>query len=301
MSHKKISSPSTSTHMLVHTVGTLSVTATPIGNLRDWTYRAEQTAREADIILCEDTRVTRKLLSHFGINTPTMSYHEHNALKQHPAIITMLMEGKHVMLVSDAGTPLISDPGSLLVQEAVKIGAQITPIPGASSVIAALSVAGLSTQRFMFLGFLPTKHTARCKEITRFSTLPATLVFLESPNRIVETLRDLHIILGTRQAVMLREITKLYEETVRGSLQEILIILEARSDIKGEIVLVVDGAQEQDLEVGSDDADIENLLLGAMQHTSLKDAVKAIADATGLQRKTLYDMALQLRMRQNIK
>lgn len=253
------------------------------------------------MILCEDTRVTRKLLTHFGINTPTKSYHEHNAHEQNPYVLGLLQQGKHIMLVSDAGTPLISDPGSSLVKEAADMGATITPIPGASSIIAGLSVAGLPTERFLFLGFLPTKQSARAKEITRFSTLPATLVFLESPNRITQTLLDCIQILGDRRAAVLRELTKVYEEAVRGTLSEIHTILDGREDIKGEIVLVIDGAAHHDVALDSEEGkdDIETMLLQAMQHTSMKDAVKAVADTTGLQRKALYDIALKLRLQHN--
>jgi 16S rRNA (cytidine1402-2'-O)-methyltransferase len=275
--------------------GTLYITATPIGNLGDWSMRAIETAKCVDMILCEDTRVSRKLLGHYGVHTPTMAYHEHNADKQRPYILQMLQQGKHVMLISDAGTPLISDPGYRLVVELAQQGIVCTPIPGASSVIAALSVAGLPTDKFLFCGFLPNKTSLRHKEIMRYANLPVTLVYLESPNRLLAALTDLQDVLGNRQAVVTRELTKLHEEIARGTLSELIALFSARKEVLGEIVLLVHGAQELRADEELTQDDIERMLREAMAHGSTKDAANAIADATGLQRKTLYDMALRIK------
>lgn len=275
--------------------GTLFVAATPIGNLGDWSLRAIETAKHVDTILCEDTRVSRKLLSHYGIHTPTIAYHEHNADKQRPHILNLLQQGKNLMLISDAGTPLISDPGFRLITDLAKEGITCTPIPGASSIIAALSVAGLPTDRFMFCGFLPNKTSARHKEITRFATLPATLIYLESPNRLLASLKDLQLILGDRHAVVTRELTKMHEEIARGTISQLLAHFSSRKEILGEIVLLVAGAEEISASESLTDDDIERMLRDAMRHGSTKDAANAIADATGLQRKTLYDIALRIK------
>lgn len=275
--------------------GTLYVTATPIGNLGDWSYRAIETAKHVHTIFCEDTRVSRKLLSYYGISTQTLPYHEHNAEKQRPLILSMLQQGKHVMLISDAGTPLISDPGFRLITELARENITCTPIPGACSITTALSVSGLPTDRFLFCGFLPVKTSARSKEIARFATLPVTLIYLESPHRLCATLQDLLNVLGDREAVVARELTKMHEEIARDSLSNLLQLFSARKEVLGEIVVLVKGCEEIDASESLSQEDIERMLIEALKHSSTKDAANAIADATGLQRKALYDIALQLK------
>jgi len=219
--------------------GTLFIVATPIGNLADITYRAVKVLSEADVIACEDTRHTRKLLQHFGITTRTISYHEHNEKERSDQLIATLQEGKNVAVVSDAGTPSISDPGFRLVRSAIDAHIPVVPIPGPSALITALVAAGVATDEFFFGGFLPARTNARQVKLRELASIPATLIFYEAPHRLAATLQDAVAILGEREAVVARELTKLHEEIRRGRLSE-LAAHYSNEDARGEIVLIID-------------------------------------------------------------
>ncbi|MBE3553665.1 MAG: 16S rRNA (cytidine(1402)-2'-O)-methyltransferase [Thermicanus sp.] len=225
--------------------GVLYLVGTPIGNLQDMTERAIRTLKEVDLIAAEDTRVTRKLLSHFDIHTPLISYHQHSNKGRKEALLQQLKEGKQIALVSDAGLPGISDPGQELVEAAVREEIQVTPIPGANAAISALIASGLPTQPFLFIGFLPRNRKERMEELERWKEVKATLLFYESPHRVKSTLKDMTEILGERKAVLARELTKRHEEWIRGSLTQISSWLDGE-EIKGEITLVVEGAAEEE-------------------------------------------------------
>jgi 16S rRNA (cytidine1402-2'-O)-methyltransferase len=268
----------------------LHIVATPIGNLGDITLRALAALAGADLIACEDTRVTRKLLDRYAIVTPLTPYHDHNAAQARPALLRRLADGAAIALVSDAGTPLISDPGFKLVRAAHDAGYAVTTLPGASSLLAALAVAGLPTDQFLFAGFLPPKAAARRTRIAELSRIPATLVLLETGPRLAATLADLAAGLGPREATVCRELTKLHEEIRRGDL-ETLSQNCAGSELRGEIVVVI-GPPAAPVEVSLSDAD--TLLRQALARVSLKDAVGEVADVTGLPRRELYQRALKL-------
>jgi 16S rRNA (cytidine1402-2'-O)-methyltransferase len=273
-------------------VGGLYLVATPIGNLRDITLRALDVLAAADLIACEDTRVTRKLLDHYGIGTAVTAYHEHNAAQARPALLARLAEGAVLALVSDAGTPLISDPGFKLVRSAQEAGHRVIPVPGASAVLAALSVAGQPTDRFLFEGFLPPKESARRARLAELAGVPATLVVFESGARLAACLADLAAVLGARPATVCRELTKLYEETRRGDLATIAEdYAKAAAPPRGEIVLVVaPPAPAAAPQAGEVDA----LLRAALARASVKDAVSEIAAVTGRPRREIYQRALAL-------
>ena len=220
--------------------GTLYIVSTPIGNLDDITLRALKTLRHVDLIAAEDTRRTRKLLSHFDIHTPLVSYFEHNELKKLDKLLSHMKRGKEIALVSDAGTPGISDPGYRLVQQAIERGIPVIPIPGPSAVIAALSISGLPTDSFIFAGFLPKKGGKRRKLLEKLGDLDGTSILYESPHRLMRTLEDLLEVCGDRQIVITRELTKAFEETIRGSIREAINTLEGRR-IKGEVTIVLAG------------------------------------------------------------
>jgi 16S rRNA (cytidine1402-2'-O)-methyltransferase len=268
----------------------LYLVATPIGNLGDISLRALETLAAADCIACEDTRVTRKLTERYGIGTHLMSYHEHNADEALPKIIQRLAEGQAVALVSDAGTPLISDPGYRLVQAAVEAGHAVTAVPGASAVLAALSLAGLPTDRFFFEGFLPPKQGARQKRIAELLAIPATLVVFESGPRLGASLADLAAGLGPRAASVCRELTKLHEEIRRGDLTTLAADYADGGETRGEIVIVI--APPAQVETG--DTDVDELLRNALARVSVKDAVGEVALATGRARRDVYQRALDL-------
>jgi 16S rRNA (cytidine1402-2'-O)-methyltransferase len=270
----------------------LHVVATPIGNLGDISFRALATLAAADAVLAEDKRVTRNLLAHYGIATPLMAYHEHNAAIVRPHLIARLQSGAALALVSDAGTPLISDPGFKLVAEAAAAGIEVVSVPGASAVLAALSVAGLPTDRFFFEGFLPSKTAARRERIAALAPIPGTLVFFESPRRVAETLVDLAEILGPRQAAIARELTKHFETVRRGSLPELAETLAGEATPKGEIVLLV-GAPDADAPVLSS-GDIDAALREALEKLSVKDATAVVSAQTGQPRRQVYARAVQL-------
>jgi 16S rRNA (cytidine1402-2'-O)-methyltransferase len=268
----------------------LHIVATPIGNLGDITLRALAALAGADLIACEDTRVSRKLLDRYAIETPLTPYHDHNAAKARPMLLRRLAEGAAIALVSDAGTPLISDPGFKLVRAAREAGHAVTALPGASAVLAGLTVAGLPTDQFFFAGFLPPKQAARRARIAELARIPGTLVLFESGPRVTATLADLAAGLGPREAALCRELTKLHEEIRRGDLGTLAQGCAA-GEVRGEIVLVI--APPQAAEQPSTE-DAETLLRAALSRASLKDAVAEVADATGLPRREIYQRALAL-------
>jgi 16S rRNA (cytidine1402-2'-O)-methyltransferase len=268
----------------------LHVVATPIGNLRDITLRALETLAAADLIACEDTRVTRKLVDHYGITTPLTPYHEHNAAQARPKILARLAAGAAVALVSDAGTPLISDPGFKLAGAAGAAGHGVTALPGASAVLAALTVSGLPTDRFMFEGFLPPRETQRRKRIEEIKLIPATLVLFETGPRIAAALADLAAALGPRAAAVCRELTKLYEEVRRGDLASLALQYGATDEPRGEIVIVIAPPSAP----ASDAADLDALLRQALARVSVKEAVGEVAAVTGRPRREVYQRALAL-------
>ncbi|MBI1238010.1 MAG: 16S rRNA (cytidine(1402)-2'-O)-methyltransferase [Alphaproteobacteria bacterium] len=268
----------------------LYVTATPIGNLSDLTDRAKDVLSRCDHILAEDTRVTAKLLARHGIRTKLRAYHEHVAGKEGPRALEAIRAGAAIALVSDAGTPLISDPGERLVAEVAAAGLPIVCIPGPSSLVAALSVAGLSTRRVLFGGFLPPKAAARRAELRELAAIPASLVFFEGPSRLGDALDDLLDILGPRRAVVARELTKLHEEVVRGDLGE-LAARYAGAVVRGECVIVIAPPGE---EAARDEGDLEMALGEALGHLSLKEAVASVTAKTGLPRREVYARALAL-------
>jgi len=270
----------------------LHVVATPIGNLGDITLRALAALAGADLIACEDTRVTRKLLDRYAITTPLTPYHDHNAAKARPALLKRLAEGAAIALVSDAGTPLVSDPGLKLVQAAQQAGHAVTALPGASALLAALTIAGLPTDQFLFVGFLPPKEGARRARIAELARVPASLVLFETGPRIAATLDDLAAGLGPRPAALCRELTKIHEEVRRSDL-ETLARDCAGSEIRGEIVLVIGPPPPQSADI----ADADALLRQALARVSLKDAVGEVASLTGLPRRELYQRALALAKR----
>jgi 16S rRNA (cytidine1402-2'-O)-methyltransferase len=221
-------------------LGTLYLVATPIGNLADITHRALQVLKDVDLIACEDTRHTQKLLNHYGINTKTISYHDHNEQQRARQLVDLLKEGSNIAVVSDAGTPAISDPGFRLVGAAIEIDAPIVPIPGPSAFIAALIAAGLPTDEFFFAGFLPAKSNQRRARLNELKSIPGTLIFYEAPHRLASTLKDAHEILGEREAVVARELTKLHEEVRRGRLSELANHYSIANNARGEIVVLID-------------------------------------------------------------
>jgi 16S rRNA (cytidine1402-2'-O)-methyltransferase len=270
----------------------LYVVATPIGHLGDVTLRALATLNSADLVLCEDTRVTRKLLDRYGLAPKLLAYHEHNAASVRPKILAGLKAGRTVALVSDAGTPLISDPGYKLVAEALDAGFRVYPVPGASALLAALVSAGLPTDRFFFEGFLPAKAGQRKNRIAELKEIPSTLVFYETGPRLAESLRDLADTLGARMAAVCRELTKAFEETRRGVLGDLASHYEESGAPKGEIVIVVSPPDPAATNVSAEELDEK--LRRALQRGSLKDAVTEVTEQTGMKRREIYARALAL-------
>ncbi|MEX0854066.1 MAG: 16S rRNA (cytidine(1402)-2'-O)-methyltransferase [Bauldia sp.] len=270
----------------------LYVVATPIGNLGDTTLRALATLAAADLVACEDTRVTLVLLRHFAIASKLVAYHDHNAARQRPKIIAALGRGEAVALVSDAGTPLVSDPGYRLVVEARAAGHAVVPVPGASAVLAALVASGLPSDSFMFAGFLPPKPAARAKRLAAVATVPATLVFFESAQRLAASLSDMAEVLGgARPAAVARELTKTFEEVRRGTLAELAATLAAEPPPRGEVVVVIGPPAPKP--VAAEDAD--RLISSLLQLKSVSAAAAEAAALTGLPRRDLYRRALILK------
>jgi 16S rRNA (cytidine1402-2'-O)-methyltransferase len=273
------------------TGGVLHIVATPLGNLDDLTFRAVKCLKEVDLIACEDTRRTAKLLNHLGIKKPLISCFEHNELTRIDELLSRIGRGESVALVSDAGTPTISDPGFALVRAAHERGITVSPVPGPSALVAALSVSGLPTDAFFFSGFPPRTSGARRTRLAALKELPATLVFYESPHRIVESLRDMAAVLGDRPAFLGRELTKVHEEFLGGVLSEIAGTLEARDEIKGEIVIVVAGAAEGASRSGSMEEALERFDAEVSMGATPRQAAKAAAALTGLVARDVYARA----------
>jgi 16S rRNA (cytidine1402-2'-O)-methyltransferase len=274
-----------------HAVPGLHLVATPIGNLGDITLRALQTLAGVDLIACEDTRITRRLTERYGIAAELMPYHEHNAASARPRILHRLAQGASIALVSDAGTPLISDPGFKLVREACAAGHAVIALPGPSSVLAALSVAALPTDRFFFEGFLPPKEAARRARLAELARIDATLVLFESGNRVRDTLHDLAGLMGGREGAICRELTKLHEEIKRARLA-VLAQDADQLETRGEFVLVI-GPPDADAATMTAEA-LDDLLRGELAHRSVKDAVSHAVELSGRPRREVYARALEL-------
>jgi 16S rRNA (cytidine1402-2'-O)-methyltransferase len=268
----------------------LHVVATPIGNLRDISFRALETLAAADVVVAEDTRVTKTLLAHYGVSTPLIAYHEHNAQVIRPHLLARLASGAKLALVSDAGTPLVSDPGFKLVQEALTQGVHVSAVPGPSAVLAAL-VAGLPTDRFFFEGFLPHKSGARRARLTKLAQVPGTLVFFESPRRLADTVSDCAAVLGPRPAAIARELTKIYESVRRGTLDRLAQTLLEEEQLRGEIVLLIAPPQEGAAEIA--EADLDAQIDATLVTHSPRDTADIISAATGHTRRKVYARVLQ--------
>jgi 16S rRNA (cytidine1402-2'-O)-methyltransferase len=280
-------------------MGTLFLVATPIGNLEDITLRALRVLREASLIAAEDTRHTRKLLTHFEIATPMTSHHEHSGLARTDAVVAALAQGA-VALVSDAGTPLLSDPGQALVRAALAAGHVVVPIPGPSAAIAALVASGLATDQFTFLGFLPRKSSDRRTLLARFAQAPETLIVYEAPHRLLACLDDLLAALGDRQATLARELTKIHEEFRRGRLSALRAGYERGDAPRGEFTIVISGAEpagEQETEETQERRAVERIQVLLASDVSVREAAVEVARLTGLPRRQVYRLALEVSAR----
>lgn len=270
----------------------LYLVATPIGNMGDITLRAIETLKGADVIACEDTRVTSKLMIRLGLDRPLFPYHEHNADQAGPKLLARLREGKVVALASDAGTPLVSDPGFRLVQACIAENLPVTALPGASAVLTALQLSGLPAERWLFAGFLPSKATQRRQALRELEHVPATLIFYESPNRLADSLADMAMVLGLRDGAVARELTKRHEEVVRGSLLTLASRYAEAGAPKGECVVVVAPPAEAE---PSGEQDVEARLRREVEAgVSIKDAAALVAAETGHPRRDVYARALKL-------
>lgn len=281
-------------HIFMTRAGTLSIVATPIGNLGDFSPRAAEVLAAADIIACEDTRVTKKLLRLTGtsISGKIVAYHDHNGEKMRPYLIERISQGDHVALVSDAGTPLISDPGYKLVAACRDHGLCVTTTPGPSAAIAALTISGLPSDRFLFAGFVPTALKAREKQFAELASLSATSIWFDTPSRLARSLSDMASVFGNRQACVAREITKLHEEALHGSLGGLAADLQAKPPMKGEVVIVVAGRNIEDTLI--DDDALAAMLRAEMDGQRLRDAVAAVVAATGIAKNRVYKLALEI-------
>lgn len=274
--------------------GSLYLVGTPIGNLEDMTMRAIRTLKEVDLIAAEDTRQTRKLLTHFDIHTRLVSYHEHNKTASGPELIRMLQDGQSIALVSDAGLPAISDPGADLVEEAVKHNISVIPIPGANAALSALIMSGLSTETFMFAGFLPREKKSLHKRLAVLASSPATMLLYESPHRIKKTLAALLETLGNRRIAVVRELTKRHEEAIRGTVSECIEWFEEHQPL-GEFCIVVEGAGEaeaaeaESLNAWWTELDLEAHVSHYEATMSRKDAIKQAATDRGLSKRDVYN------------
>ena len=265
--------------------GSLYLVATPIGNLEDITFRAVRTLKEVDLIACEDTRHTRRLLDHYGIGKPTISYHDHNEQGRASSLIDRMVAGSSIALVSDAGTPLINDPGYRLVTSAVSAGVRVIPIPGPSAIATALTASGLPTDAFYFGGFVPQKRVARHKMLESLSDLDCALVFYEAPHRILETLEDIDHVYGAREVVLARELTKLHEEFLRGTALALFRTLEDRGTPKGEMTIVIG----KPLAKPADERPVSDAVQAyVVQGLSRMDAIKAVARDRGVSKREIY-------------
>ena len=268
----------------------LYLVATPIGNLGDITLRALGTLARADVVYCEDTRHSATLLAHYAIARPLRPYHEHNAQRERPRVLAELAAGKAVALISDAGTPLVSDPGYKLAREALAAGHRVLSLPGASAALAALVSAGLATDTFLFAGFLPAKPGARRSRLAELKAVPATLVLFEAPQRLAESLADIAAVLGPREAVVARELTKLHEEVRRGTPEE-LAQWAVQAGPRGEMVVLIGPPQAEVIT----DAAIAAKLTPMLPAMSLSDAARAAADDLGVPKARVYDIGIALK------
>ena len=280
------------------TQGQLFIVATPIGNLKDISERALETLRSVDTILAEDCRVSAKLLAAYGINTPMQSFHAHNEQAQLATIQTLLEQGKQLALISDAGTPLISDPGQSLIAALRQTGIPVTPIPGSCALIAALCASGLASTRFIFEGFLPVKAGARLKRLQALINDPRTLIFYDAPHRIVDALQACLEALGAeRKMVVAREITKLYETFILGNIEECLqAVTENPDNQRGEFVIIIEGNDEPQPDT-QPTVNVDALLKTLLPHVSTKQAATQVAELTGLKKNDLYQRALNLNIK----
>lgn len=270
----------------------LYLVATPIGNLADMTLRAISVLVRADLVYCEDTRHSATLLRHYGITARTRPFHEHNEEREIQHTIAELQLGKRIAIISDAGTPLLSDPGFKLVRAVAETGLPVVAIPGASAALSALIVSGLPTDAFLFAGFLPAKNAARRERLTELSEVPGTLIFFEAPHRLPEALADMAHVLGDRSAVVARELTKLYESVARGTLSS-LAEAAGEGTTKGEVVIVVGPARARPIS----DEEILTRLSQALEILSLKDAAKALADELGVPKSRIYGLGVRAKER----
>lgn len=271
--------------------GELFLVATPIGNLGDITLRALETLKSVDCIACEDTRTSGVLLHHYGIKVPLVSYHSHNEAAATESLVAELQQGKRIALISDAGTPLLSDPGARLVSAAIRAGIRVTPLPGASALLAALTIAGLPANQFFYAGFLPTKTSARKAMLQQLANIPATLIFYEAPHRLLETLYVLSDMYGPRHAAVARELTKRFEECIRAPLPGLIDHYTANAP-RGECVILVEGAAPA---AALDDEALDQALTDALQSLRLKEAVAAVAASSGRAKSEVYARALALK------
>lgn len=282
--------------------GTLYIVATPIGNLEDITQRALRVLGEVDVIACEDTRRTRVLLNHFGIKTKTISYHEHNERERAEQICRLLLSGKNVALVSDAGTPLINDPGFRVANAAIELNLPVVPIPGPAAFVSALVASGLPSDQFFFAGFLPARANARRAKLAELSTIGATLVFYEAPHRIAATLTDALETLGNRSAAVAREMTKIHEEIARGSLRELIERFSVQA--RGEIVLVISGDAVDDTPSAGETSPASQRLIERItelegEGLEAKAALKRAARELGIKRAEAYRLVVAQKNRRS--
>lgn len=264
--------------------------ATPIGNLRDITFRALDVLSSVDLIVCEDTRVTGKLLNAYGFKKKMQVYNDHATDKQRENLIEAVANGQSIAVLSDAGTPLVSDPGYKLVRNAVARDLYVTSIPGPNAALPALQLSGLPTDQFSFLGFLPSKTVARQATLKTWEAVPATLVMYETGPRLLSSLQDMRIVLGNREAAVMRELTKMYEESKRGILSDLISYYQSKGAPKGEIVVVIGHAVAEVISTES----IEKQLIKALEKMSVRNAAEMVAQATGKPKKTIYTLALKL-------
>ncbi len=272
-------------------MGVLYVVATPVGNLEDITLRALRILKEVDLIACEDTRYTAKLLSHYGISTPRESYHQFNEASRTPRLIQRLREGKNIALVTDSGTPLVSDPGYGIVSGCRKEGIPVIPIPGPSAAIAALIGSGLPAENFFFAGFLPARQSMRKRRLQELGAIPATLVIYEAPHRLISSLEEMVSVFGPRRACIARELTKVHEEFLNGTLPELLAEIQSRPKVQGEITLVIEPGEKETV-VSRCPESLRQHLEEEMQRTGLprNEALKRVAKQRGLTRKEAYNL-----------
>ena len=276
--------------------GTLYLCATPIGNLEDMTFRAVRILKEVDVVAAEDTRHTRKLLTHFDIHTPLVSYHEHNKLGRGPELIERLLAGEDIACVSDAGMPGISDPGSHLAMLAIEAGITVTPIPGANAGLSALIASGLDTTEFHFIGFLSKQKKNRLETLARIKPIQGTLIFYESPHRLKDTLGELLTVLGNRNIVAARELTKKFEEFRRGTIEELIAYYKEEAP-RGEFTLIVDGASEEEAQIVEETINmtVEQELIMLMENgTEKKEAIRQVAKRRNMPKRDVYQIALSL-------